>query len=230
MSEQDSEQDSGYILRVAVKLCEALNQHVDDNLPKKLATIVKTHSVLAVGSAAIPIPGADLTAAATNIWAMYLRINKELNLSFSKNAMKTLAAGVATNLGAYAAGTVIFGSLIKIIPVMGTVGGTVVMGATIYSMTVVSSIVYMKALTKLLNLNPDADFSIDDLQYATDEALEDKSTLKAALKKAKTQYRARKGSGLSTKRSLKVHSKKPKRNIAHRRSARPKKLSRYEPV
>jgi uncharacterized protein (DUF697 family) len=189
-----SGQDSGHVLRVAGELCKALNKHIDDTLPEKIATIVKTHAGLAVASALVPIPGADVAAAGANIWTMYLRINKELELSFAEAALKTIAVGVATNLGAYAAGTVILGSLIKIIPGIGTVGGTVLMGATIYSVTLVSSIVYMTALTKLLKSKSTTSFTANDLKCATDEALKDKATLKAALNEAKSQYRAQKES------------------------------------
>lgn len=187
-----SGQDTGHVLRAAIELCKAANKSIDEHLPEKLAGIVKTHSGLAVASALVPIPGADVAAAAANIWTMYIRINKELSLSFAEAALKSVAAGVLTNLAAYQAGMVIGGSLLKAIPGLGTVGGAVVMGATIYSVTLVSSIVYMTALTKLFKAKATGTFSPEDLKAATDETLQDKATLKAALKKAKSEYRTRK--------------------------------------
>lgn len=187
-----SGQDTGHVLRAAIELCKAANKTIDEHLPEKLAGIVKTHSGLAVGSALIPIPGGDVAAAVANIWTMYIRINKELNLSFAEVALKSLAAGVLTNLAAYQAGMVIGGSLLKFIPGLGTVGGAVVMGATIYSVTLVSSIVYMTALTKLFKVKASGTFSSEDLKAATDEALKDKASLKAAMKEAKASYQPEK--------------------------------------
>lgn len=185
-----SGQDTGHVLKAAIELCKAANKTIDEHLPEKLAGIVKTHSGLAVGSALIPIPGGDVAAAAANIWTMYIRINKEMNLSFAEAALKSLAAGVLTNLAAYQAGMMIGGSLLKFIPGLGTVGGAVLMGATIYSITLASSIVYMTALTKLFKVKATTTFSSDDLKAATDEALKDKSALKATMKEAKAGYKS----------------------------------------
>jgi uncharacterized protein (DUF697 family) len=187
-----SGEDAGQVLRIATELCKAANKTIDEHLPQKLAGIVKTHSGLAVASALIPIPGGDVAAAGANIWTMYIRINKELNLTFAEAALKGVAAGVLTNLAAYQAGMVIGGSLLKFIPGLGTVGGAVVLGATIYSVTLVSSIVYMTALTKLFKVKAAETFSAEDLKTATDEALKDKATLKAAMKEAKASYQPEK--------------------------------------
>lgn len=80
--------DSGHVLRAAAELCKALNKHIDDNLPEKLAGIVKLHAGLAVGSALITVPGGDVAAPIANIWTMYLRTNKELKLTLPKPLSK----------------------------------------------------------------------------------------------------------------------------------------------
>lgn len=86
------------ILRTALHLVELMDKQADTVLPKDIANVVKTHSKLAVGSAWIPVPGADVAAGAITIWTMYTRINDKLGLSIKENVLKTIASGVATNL------------------------------------------------------------------------------------------------------------------------------------
>jgi uncharacterized protein (DUF697 family) len=186
--------DEGHLLRAAKELTEALNRVADENLPKDLAGIVKLHAGIAVASAFIPIPGVDMAAAATNIWAMYVRINKELALPFGENIVKSLAAGVLTNLAGAAAGFLVVGSALKFIPGIGTLGGAALMAGTTYAITIASGIVYMKAITKLLNRNLAADnVHAADLKTAADEILRDKDSMKTILKDAKKDYKDSKG-------------------------------------
>lgn len=180
-----------HLLRSAVELTQALNKTVDENLPNKLADIVKTHAALAVASAFIPIPGADVAAAAANVWGMYARINKELSLPFGENIIKSVAAGVVTNMGAAAASILVVGSIFKFVPGLGTIGGAAVMGTTIYAVTIASGIVYMKAITKLLSSEKKVEFTESDLKSATDEVLKDKDTIKTILKEGKEDYKNR---------------------------------------
>lgn len=154
-AESKSMNNQSQLFQVAAEVAKALNQTDDENLPGKLAGIVKLHAGIAVGSAFIPVPGADMAAAAVNIWTMYVRINKELELPFTENLVKSIATGVVTNLGAAAMTSMVIGSAFKFIPGLGSVGGAAVMGATIYGVTLTAGIIYMKALSKLLsNKNP----------------------------------------------------------------------------
>ena len=173
----------------AAKLVLAMNKSADANLDDKLADIVKTHSAIAVGSALIPIPGADVAAAAANIWTMYARINSELDLPFKENVIKSVAAGVATNIGGAAAGLVVAGTALKFIPGAGTLGGAAILGATIYGITLVSGIVYMRALTALANRKNMADVSEADLKSATEEAMRDKNEIRDMIKEGRKSYK-----------------------------------------
>ena len=131
-----------------------------------------------LASAFIPIPGVDMAAAATNIWTMYVRINKELALPFGENIVKSLAAGVLTNLAGAAAGFLVVGSAFKLIPGIGSLAGAALMGGTTYAITIASGIVYMKAVTKLLNRNVSTEHVQDvDLKSAADEILRDKDSM-----------------------------------------------------
>jgi uncharacterized protein (DUF697 family) len=182
--------NDGHLIRTAKELAEAMNRLADDNLPTQLAGIVKLHAGLAVGSALIPIPGADMAAAAVNIWTMYVRVNRELALPFGDNIMKSLAAGVATNLAGGLAGAMVVGSALKFLPGLGTIGGAVLMGGTTYAITIASGIVYMKAITMLLRKDASiAHASEADLRTAADEVMKDKSAIASILKDAKQSYR-----------------------------------------
>jgi uncharacterized protein (DUF697 family) len=182
------QQKEGQLYKAAAELAKAMTKVADENLPKKLAEIVKLHAKLAVASAFIPVPGADMAAAAANIWTMYVRINNELDLPFAENVMKSIAAGVATNIGGAAAAFMVAGSLVKFFPGVGSVGGAVVMSATIYAITIVSGIVYMKAITRLLQSKDATQINEEDLKAATDAVLKDKKAIKDTLKEARSEY------------------------------------------
>ena len=86
------------LLESSLKLVELMDLTADTYLPQEITDVVKLHSKLAVGSAWIPIPGADVAAGAANIWGMYIRINSKLGIPFGENIMKSIGSGVATNL------------------------------------------------------------------------------------------------------------------------------------
>ncbi|MCA1990759.1 MAG: GTP-binding DUF697 domain-containing protein [Coleofasciculus sp. S288] len=177
------------LFQVAVGLAKALNQQADESLPGKLAGIVKLHAGIAVASAFIPVPGADIAAAAGNIWTMYVRINRELELPFSENLIKSIATGIVTNLGAFAVGSMVVGSVFKFVPGLGSVGGAAVMGATIYGVTVAAGIIYMKAISKLLSTKNSGQVNEENLKTAVDEIMKDKQSVQTILKTAKEGYK-----------------------------------------
>jgi uncharacterized protein (DUF697 family) len=187
--------EEGELIRTAVELTKALNRMADEELPGHLAGIVKLHAGIAVGSAFIPIPGADMVAVGANIWTMYVRINKDLELPFGENMIRSLAAGVMTNLGSAAAGYIVAESVLKFVPGLGSIGGAVLMAATIYSITIAAGIVYMKAVTKLLNAKSAHHVSEEDLKAATDEVLKDKNAVRRIIKTAKKNYQETRKAG-----------------------------------
>jgi uncharacterized protein (DUF697 family) len=179
-----------HVLHAAGELCKAMNETVDEHMPEKLAGIVKTHSAIAVGTALVPIPIVDVAAAVTNIWTMYVRINKEVNIPFAENALRSIALGIVTNIGAGLAAGVVLGTVAKFLPIVGTFGGTLVMGSTVYAVTLASSVIYMKALTKLLasKVNNSCDMTAGDLKAAVKETMKDKDLIKTVMDDAKAGY------------------------------------------
>jgi uncharacterized protein (DUF697 family) len=181
--------EEGHLFKAATELAQALDRVADQNLPTRLADLVKLHAKIAVGSAFIPIPGADMAAAGANIWTMYVRINKELALPFGENAVKSLAAGVVTNLAGGVAGFLVAGSAFKLVPGLGSLGGAAIMAGTTYGVTIASGIVYMKAVTKLLLGKALDRVSAEDLERATREIASDRETMREIIKDARKGYK-----------------------------------------
>ncbi len=176
------------LVEAAGRLVEAANYEADERLGPELAGIVKLHAGLGVGTALIPIPGLDVAAAATNIWTMYVRINKKLELPFAENLVKSLASGMATNLGAYCAGLAV-GEALKFVPGLGTLAGAAVEASTIFAVTVVSGILYFRILESVLRSKGNRQVTEHDLKAETDRVLNDREFIKDSLKAAKKNYR-----------------------------------------
>ena len=177
----------GKLLKSSIKLVQLMDKTADNNLPREIADVVKLHSKLAVGSAWVPIPGADVAAGAANIWGMYVRINNKLSIPFGENVMKSIGSGVATNLASYAAMSGV-ASALKFIPGIGTIGGAVLMSATLYGLTLASGWVYLNALSLAAAKKGNA-FSASDISKAVNDLLRDKSTIKNFIDEAKKTYR-----------------------------------------
>ena len=176
------------LLDNAKRLVKLLDMIADNTLPQQIVDIVKTHAKLAVGSAWIPVPGVDIAASAASIWGMYVRINNKINLPFGENVMKSIGSGVATNLASFAAVSAA-GSLIKLIPGIGTIGGAVLMSAAMYAATLASGWIYLTALTKLAERKRGGNYSESDLKNSVNEVLKDKSTIKDFIDSAKKSYK-----------------------------------------
>lgn len=147
------------LVKQAIKLVIAMDKTVDDNLPQKIAGIVKNHSKGAAIAALFPawIPGIGATIAtlisAGFIWAMYSRIGTEINLPISKNIVKTLVSGAVTNVSASVIGAFVLSTAISFIPGLNLFATTVIMGVTCYGLTLSSGYVYLKVMTRFFNKN-----------------------------------------------------------------------------
>lgn len=174
-------------MNVSLELVKLLDKAADTALPGEIVDIVKVHSKLAVGSAWIPVPGADVAAGAVTIWTMYGRINGKIGVSVKENVLKTIGAGVATNLASYAAMSGV-ASAMKFIPGIGSVGGALIMSASLYAITLVSGWVYLKALC-LMAQRQGQGINADDFKKAIDEVLSNQEVIKNLLNVAKKEYK-----------------------------------------
>lgn len=175
------------LLKAAVKLVKLLDKGADSALPQEIADVVKLHSKLAVGSAWIPVPGADMAAGAANIWGMYARINNKLGIPFGENVMKSIGSGVATNLASYLAMAGV-ASALKFIPGIGSFGGAVIMSASLYAVTLASGWVYLNALCSLAERKGNH-FNANDISNAVNTVLKEKSEIKEFINDAKKNYK-----------------------------------------
>lgn len=174
------------LFQVAKELVVILDKTADATLPKQIVDVVKLHAKLAVGSAWIPVPGADVAAGAANIWSMYARINGKINIPLKENVLKSIGAGVATNLTSYIAVSGV-ASALKFIPGIGSVGGALLMSASLYAVTLVSGWVYLKALC-IAAKRDGANIKASDFKIAIDEVLSNKNLIKNLIKVAKNDY------------------------------------------
>lgn len=179
--------DNAHLLHVAKDLVEAMNKAAETMLPGEIVDAVKLHSGIAVGSAWIPIPGVDVAVGAGNIWTMYVRINKKIGLSVKDNVLKTIASGVLTNLTSYLAVSGV-ASALKFIPGLGSVGGGVVMSASLYAVTLCSGWVYLKALLLLAKKN-NGNIEVGNIGNAIKEVMKDEATIKNFIDAAKEDYK-----------------------------------------
>lgn len=175
------------LLKTAKKLVELMDKGADQLLPQQIVDVVKLHSKLAVGSAWIPVPGADVAAGAVNIWSMYARVNTKIGIPFGENVLKSIGSGVATNLASYFAMSGV-ASALKFIPGLGTYGGALILSASLYAITLVSGWVYLQALVLLVQRNG-ANIESGDLGAAVQEVLKDKATIKQFIEAAKKDYK-----------------------------------------
>ena len=171
----------------ALDLLKLIDKGADLMLPKEIVEVVKDHSILAVGSAWVPIPGADVVAGAAVIWTMYARINSKIGLPFGENVMKSIASGVATNLVGYVAMSGV-ASALKFIPGIGTVGGAILLSASLYALTLTSGYVYLRALKYLAETKGNT-FNVDDIGKAVKIVLLDKKAISDFFKESKNSYK-----------------------------------------
>lgn len=180
---------SGYIelYEAAEALVTVLDKTAEQLLPQEIVDVVKLHSKLAVGSALIPVPSADVAAGAANIWTMYGRVNSKVGISIRDNVLKTVGSGVVTNLASYMAMAGL-GSAIKAIPGLGTVTGTALMSASLYAVTLASGYIYVKALTLLANKG-NGSIDITQIDSAVKDILKNKEVIKNFIKAAKSDFK-----------------------------------------
>ena len=175
------------LYEAAVALVTVLDKTAEQLLPQEIVDVVKLHSKLAVGSALIPVPGADVAAGAANIWTMYGRVNSKVGISIKDNVLKTVGSGVVTNLASYMAMAGL-GSAIKAIPGIGTLTGTALMSASLYAVTLASGYIYVKALTLLANKG-NGSIDITQIDSAVKDILKNKEVIKNFIKAAKSDFK-----------------------------------------
>jgi len=186
------------LLELVIKLIENLDHAVDSHVPKKIADIIKDHSigaaVSATGSALIPGVGGTAAVAISGgfVLSMYIRINKELGISISQNIIQSVASAITTNLAGTALSSVILSGISSFIPGLGSIASSFIMGATCYSLTLVSGIIYIKILTNIFETGQDpTNLSTDELKQMTKDTIQSED-IKDLINKAKKEFKKEK--------------------------------------
>lgn len=186
------------LYEAATALVVALDKSAEQILPQEIVDVVKLHAKLAVSSAWIPVPGADVAAGAANVWGMYIRINNKVDIPVSENIIKTIGTGVATNLVSYMA-MAGAASALKFIPGIGTMGGAILMSASLYAITLAGGYIYVKALT-LLAQKGDGSVDISKIDAAVKEILGNKEVIKNFIEAAKKDFKTNESEITSNKK------------------------------
>ena len=196
------------LTKAALGLLVAMDRQADKYLGKELADIVVFHSraaaVAALGVAWAPGVGATaaVVVAAGFTWGMYVRINKLINVSLAKNVIKTVAAGVCTNLAASAATTIVVGSALSFIPGLGSLGVTALMAGTAYAITWVSGLVYLNILAVLASKKVDiGKMSTIDLKTLSSQVMSN-IDVKGVMKSARDMFSVDKENGALSKEAV----------------------------
>jgi len=148
---------------------------------RALTKIIKEHALLGAGVGFIPVPLLDIAAIIANTWGMYVRINEVIGISFTENVLRSIASGVIANVASVIPGAVVAkvaGSLLKLIPGLGTVGGIAIDVMANVAIMYVMGKVYVKSLCVLAKKGDP--LTEDNLRHASREVSKDKEFVKAA--------------------------------------------------
>lgn len=121
----------------------------------ELMKIVKTHAAGAAASmmATGALPGVGSTIAAGIeigfVWSMYYRICTKLGINVKKDLVKTLGSAFVTQIAGSVAAQLIAGTVLSIIPGIGSIGAVAVLGLMGYSVTYYSGIIFMNLLVRI---------------------------------------------------------------------------------
>ena len=137
---------------------------------EELMKIVKTHAAGAAASmmAAGALPGVGSVIAAgievAFVWSMYYRVCTKLRINVKKEVLKSLGAAFVANMATGIAAQLVAGTVISIIPGIGTAGAAVIDGLLGYSVTYYSGIIFMNLLVRVFKAGK-------SLEHYSDEEL-----------------------------------------------------------
>ena len=132
------------------KMAFAAAQKADLDLKRQRSQkIVVQAASAAAGIGATPIPFADAALLVPTQVSMLARISSAYGLSFSSGSLSTMVAGMAGGAVATLTGRLIVGSLLKLIPGVGTIGGGVIAAGTAAAMTTALGGTYISILDAL---------------------------------------------------------------------------------
>jgi uncharacterized protein (DUF697 family) len=168
---------------------------------QELKNILTQH---AIGAAAATVTVAWVPVAGVAAWigilsavvfSMFYRINKQLGVSLSKKLIKSIAASIISSLSGAVVGLTVAGATLAFVPVLGSIGSSILLAAMAYALSNVAGYIYIKLMTSL-------SLSGTDLSSITEEHLKDLANemiknedIGQMVKDAQEEYKAAKKAG-----------------------------------
>ncbi len=169
----------------------------------EMMSLVKSHAAGAAASmmAAGTLPGVGGVVAAgievSFVWSMYYRICTKLGLNVKKNLIKGLGSAFVTNIAASIAALLVAGTVLSMVPGIGTAGATALDGLMGYSVTYYSGIIFMNLLVRLFKAGKSINScTADELKRMMKQESESTS-FRQIRKEAQQAFKARKADGVA---------------------------------
>ena len=194
---------AGVLGKALQELDRSMRNSLDGTKIEQIKNTIGDYAIAAAVASGVAgvAPGfAGVAAALTQagfVWATYVKINKTLDISMSENTAKFIGSAIVTNLitsaGAFVA-VLIGSSVVSIIP-----GGQVVsvaMNAALgYIIVYVSAIIYLKLITRMMQLDGTLKVSeSDDTKHIIRDIIKE-SNIKDMVKEGKAAYKQAKKDG-----------------------------------
>ena len=144
----------GGFMKIAVKELErAMGNLGRDVNSSSIGDIVKQHTIAgttaAVAAGILPGAGALIATgiASTSTLAMYVRLAKELGVTFKDGALRALASGLVADLSAVVVTNLVAGAAISLIPGVGQVAAPLLIGMANFALIYLAAYIFIKMLS-----------------------------------------------------------------------------------
>lgn len=142
---------------IAKKVVDSGNGLIEENFNKEVATIVKQHSAACTAAAVAAMcpyagPTICMVAQTALIYTMYIRMNRAMGITLSKNVVKALASAVISNLVSNVGGcllSIVGATALSFIPVVGNYASALMMFGVSYATVMIAAKCYSKTLLAL---------------------------------------------------------------------------------
>lgn len=139
------------------------------SLDSKVSTsrkVVAGFATSAAGAAAVPVPFSDFIAIVPIQIGMLAGISASFGLDINKAFLGTLVSSTFTGVAGSFAGRAIVGSLLKLIPGIGSAGGAAISATVAATITTTFGEAYIATLRKLLENDPSKQLSAEEVAAA----------------------------------------------------------------
>ena len=159
----------------------------------RVSKVIRQHAALSAlaggATAALPATGAaiGLGVHIGSVYAMYIRMSKEMGIKLKGNVLKTLGSVMIGNIAGNLAGYIV-ASFASLVPVGGSIVATVSVAGANYASAVVCGMCYGKAIVSLTRRGKKvSDLSEEELKNAINSEFK-KTDFKEAVKKYGAEY------------------------------------------